>query len=103
MGTGRSRRRRLLSAVGVVLIEALPLWVRGYRFGGNVVVRCRRGHLFTTIWIPGLSVKSLRLGWWRVQRCPVGAHWSIVTPVSRATLTEQETIGAAEHRDVRLP
>ena len=29
--------------------------------GRNVVVRCRQGHLFTTIWIPGGSLKALRL------------------------------------------
>ena len=103
MKSGRSRRRRSLTAVAVILVEALPLWARGYGLGGNVVVRCRRGHLFTTIWVPGVSVKSVRLGWWRLQRCPVGAHWSIVTPVSRATLTEQERISAGDHKDVRLP
>jgi hypothetical protein len=26
-------------------------------------VRCRRGHLFTAIWIPGISFKAVRLGW----------------------------------------
>jgi hypothetical protein len=103
MKVKRSRRRRSLTTAAVVLVEALPLWLRGYRLGGNVVVRCRRGHLFTTIWIPGVSVKSVRLGWWRLQRCPVGGHWSIVTPVDRATLTEPERIGAGRRKDVRLP
>lgn len=103
MTSGRSRRRRFLTTVSVILIEAVPLWTRGYGLGGNVVVRCRRGHLFTTIWIPGVSVKAVRLGWWRLQRCPFGAHWSIVTPVSRAALTEQERASAGERKDVRLP
>ena len=89
---------------GVLLVEVLPLWRRGYGFGGNVVVRCRRGgHLFTTIWIPGMSVKSVRLGPWRLQRCPVGPHWSIVTPVSRAALSESEYRRARDRKDVRLP
>jgi len=79
------------------------LKLRGYRIAGNVVVRCREGHLFTTIWVPGASLKSIRLGWWRVQRCPVGKHWSIVTPVRRSDLTEEELRAASETRDIRIP
>lgn len=76
---------------------------RGYRMGRNVVVRCRQGHLYTTIWLPGGSLKSVRFGFWRFQRCPVGRHWSIVTPVREADLTEKETRTAREHRDIRIP
>ena len=79
------------------------LKVRGYAPAGNVVVRCRQGHLFTTIWIPGASVKAARLGWWRFQRCPVGRHWSLVTPVKESNLTEDEKRLAGEHKDVRIP
>jgi hypothetical protein len=68
-----------------------------------VIVRCRDGHLFTTIWIPAASVKSLRLGPWRVQRCPVGNHWSLVTPVKRSELSDEELAFAAQHRDARVP
>ena len=77
--------------------------MRGYGPAGNVVVRCRQGHLFTTIWIPGASVKAARLGWWRFQRCPVGRHWSLVTPVKRSVLTEEEQRSADENRDIRIP
>jgi hypothetical protein len=76
---------------------------RGYGFGGNTVVRCRSGHLSTTIWIPGASLKSVRLGWWRFQRCPVGGHWTLVTPVRDADLSDEDRETAAEHRDVRIP
>jgi len=76
---------------------------RGYVLGTNTVVRCRNGHLFTTIWIPGVSLKSLRLGWWRYQKCPVGNHWTFVTPVRASELTEEELRRAADHRDVRIP
>ena len=55
----RKRARRIL-AVAVVL-EAGGLWLRTGRLGGNVVVRCRDGHLFTTLWLPAVSVKALRL------------------------------------------
>ena len=96
------RRRRLLIIVGL-LVEPIALWLRGYPLGGQVVVRCREGHLFTTLWIPGASVKSLRLGWWRFQRCPVGHHWSLVRPLRDSALTEDERREAAEQRDIRLP
>ena len=77
--------------------------LRGYPLGGKLVVRCREGHLFTTIWIPGASFKSLRFGWWRFQRCPVGKHWSIVTPVKESELTEDERRTANEHKDATVP
>ena len=93
--------RRLIGAV--VLLEVAALWLRTGRLGGNVAVRCRQGHVFTTIWIPALSVKSLRLGWWRVQYCPVGRHWSIVTPVRESDLSEQDRLSASENTDIRLP
>jgi hypothetical protein len=96
-------RRSLMIAGAFVLLEAAALKLRGDRLAGNVVVRCRAGHLFTTIWIPGGSLKSLRFGWWRFQRCPVGRHWSIVTPVKTVDLTEEERRIAAETRDVRIP
>jgi hypothetical protein len=100
----RSRAKRLLGAV--LALDAFVTAVarrRGYKVGGNAIVRCRRGHLFTTIWIPGASLKSVRLGWYRLQRCPVGRHWSLVQPVREADLTDEERHGAAEHRDLRIP
>jgi hypothetical protein len=83
--------------------EAAELYARGYGIGGNVVVRCRAGHLFTTIWLAGGSLKAVRLGLWRVQWCPAGHHWSLVTPVDRSTLTDAERDTAASRRDVRIP
>jgi hypothetical protein len=97
------RRRRLLVIVAVSLLEPVAMWLHGYPIGGNLVVRCRRGHLFTTIWLPGASLKSVRFGWWRLQRCPVGKHWSIVTPVKKSELTENAKRIASEHKDIRLP
>jgi hypothetical protein len=99
---GARLRRPLIVAVSV-LSEAIPLWLRGYRIGGNVVVRCRDGHLFTTLWIPGASLKALRFSGWRLQRCPVGHHWSIVTPVRRSDLSKQQERSASKRRDVRIP
>jgi hypothetical protein len=95
--------RRPGVVVAAVLVEAIATWLRAHRLGGNLVVRCREGHLFTTIWIPGASLKSVRLGWWRLQRCPVGAHWSIVTPVREADLTRAQRRSARANEDVRVP
>jgi len=99
----KSRGKKLLAIEAGIAGEALALRVRGYPMGADVIVRCRRGHLFSTIWIPGVSVKSLRLIWWRVQRCPVGPHWTVVTPVRPGDLSEDEQRTAHERKDVRLP
>jgi hypothetical protein len=100
----RGRRRRLAVAGAVVVAaEALAVKLRSGKLGGAVVVRCRRGHLFTTTWIPGVSVKSLRLGWWRFQWCPAGRHWSIVVPARASDLSEDERRTAAATRDNRIP
>jgi hypothetical protein len=99
----KPRRRRWLIISAALLLEPVAMKLRGYRIGGNLVVRCRKGHLFTTIWIPGASLKALRCGWGRLQRCPVGKHWSIVTPVKETELNENEKQAASEHKDVRLP
>jgi hypothetical protein len=84
------RRKALVAFVLLDVVATLVARARGYGIGGRTVVRCRRGHLFTTLWIPGVSVKALRLGWWRVQRCPVGRHWSVVSPVKESSLTRAE-------------
>lgn len=76
---------------------------RGFLIGASTIVRCRSGHLFTTLWIPGGSLKAIRLGWWRFQRCPIGRHFSLVTPVKIADLTSDEKQIAAQHRDNRVP
>jgi hypothetical protein len=99
----RLRKRAGVIAAFAMVVETAGLWLRTGRIGGNVVVRCRAGHLFTTLWIPAVSVKALRLGWWRVQRCPVGHHFSLVTPVNAAKLTEDERQFARAHHDLPLP
>ena len=97
------RSAPILVVVALYAVGTLVARKRGYNVGGNVVVRCRHGHLFTTIWIPGASVKALRLGWWRLQRCPVGKHWSVVAPVREADLNEEERRVAQQVHDLRLP
>jgi hypothetical protein len=96
------RHRRLLLTAGL-LAEPVAMRARGYPIGGNLIVRCRRGHLFTTLWVPSVSFKALRLGWVRFQWCPVGRHWSLVSPVKDSELTPRERRRARSHRDLRLP
>jgi hypothetical protein len=87
----------------VDIVATLVARLLGYGVGGNAIVRCRQGHLFTTIWLPAISLKSLRLGWWRFQYCPVGRHWSLVVPVREADLSADERQAAREARDIRIP
>ncbi len=96
---------RRVFAVLIVAIAAVTLAARllGYKLGGRTVVRCRQGHLFTTIWIPGVKLKALDLGLARLQRCPVGSHWTIVVPVKDADLSDEERAVARAHHDVWLP
>jgi hypothetical protein len=103
---GRRGRHKAGFAIGVgaTAIEAAVVAKRrGSLFGMDTVVRCRDGHIFTTLWIPGASLKAIRLGWWRLQRCPVGHHWSLVTPVDATSLSEEERDLAAQRHDVRVP
>lgn len=75
---------------------------RGYTLGTHQIVRCSKGHVFTTVWIPGGSLKAVRLGWARFQRCPVGRHWSLVRPVREDELSDEERRSAEQYRD-RVP
>src|ERR1700685_1045042 len=93
----------VLIIVGVIAGATLIGRRLGYNFGPNTVVRCRKGHLFTTIWIPGVKLKELDLIVARIQRCPVGKHWSLVVPVKEANLTDEERQIAREDHEKRVP
>ena len=99
--------RRVLSTVliaaGVITGGTLIARRLGYNLGVNTVVRCRQGHLFSTIWIPGVKLKELDLVVARVQRCPVGQHWSLVVPVRNTDITEEKRQFALDHHDIRIP
>ena len=77
---------------------------RGYSgMAGDTIVRCSQGHLFTTVWIVGSSVKAVRLGPKRYQRCPVCGKWRVVVPVADDELSDEDRRVAAEHHATRLP
>ena len=72
----------------VVLVKVVVSLVRGRSaITGKVVVRCGRGHVFTTTWSRLGSFTSVRLGAARFQYCPVGHHWGLVRPVNDSSLT----------------
>jgi hypothetical protein len=100
----RKRRLAVFAVIAAVYAAGTAVAVRqGYAFGRDTVVRCRRGHLFSTVWIPGASVKSLRLGFWRVQWCPVGRHVDLVRPVKDSALSDTDREFALAHHDTFLP
>jgi len=66
-------------------------------------VRCSQGHVFTTIWIPFGSLKAVRLGRTRWQRCPGGRHWATVTRLDPDTADPAQLAQAATVHDVRIP
>ncbi|MGA2471984.1 MAG: hypothetical protein ABSG39_00640 [Acidimicrobiales bacterium] len=77
---------------------------RGYSgMGGDTIARCSQGHLFMTLWIPGASLKAVRLGFKRYQLCPVCGKWRIVEPVPDSELTDEDRLLATQHHDTRLP
>jgi hypothetical protein len=93
---------------GIVVVIAAAGSRAGQRhgyagMGGETVVRCSKGHLFTTVWIPGTSFKAVRLGYKRYQRCPVCGRWRMVEPVADADLSDEDRSVAAEHHTGRLP
>ena len=66
---------QILQVLLIVLV-VVALWVVASRFirvtrlsqrNGRVVVRCRDGHVFTTVWVPFMSIKAIRLGLVRFQ------------------------------------
>jgi hypothetical protein len=89
----------LIALLVVRLLARLRHGFEGYRFGTDVVVRCRDGHLFTTVWLPLMSFKSIRLGLLRSQYCPVGGHWTLVRLMKDSDLTDAERLIAAQVHD----
>lgn len=88
----------LLVVVGIVVVALnVVMRRRGYHIPGKTVVRCSKGHLFTTTWVEGGSLHAVRLGpTKRYQRCPACGRWAVVRPVKDADLTDEERRQAAE-------
>jgi hypothetical protein len=79
-------------------------WFAPWAFAGPVlIVRCMRGALFETVWIPLVSFKAIRLGPLRIQRCPVHRRVEVVHPVDPATLSDAERTEAARYPAEPIP
>lgn len=87
----------------MIALETAYMRKSGYAVGMKTAVRCRAGHLFTTIWIPGASFKAVRLGSVRLQWCPVGRHFTAVRPLKVAELTEEVRDAARLQHDAPIP
>jgi hypothetical protein len=69
----------------------------------RTIVRCAQGALYSTIWVPLVSLKAVRLGNQRLQRCPVHHKWERVERVDPATLSAEERSQAESIRDIGIP
>ena len=93
----------LVTFVAIVVRVSRMSRTQGYRYGRDVIVRCRDGHLFMTTWIPMMSFKAIRLGLVRMQYCPVGDHFTAVRLMRDEDLTSAERLEASRHRDNSIP
>jgi len=95
----------LIVGLAVAVVVMLVLALTGKSRGGRLdrVARCGRGHLFSSTVIPGASLKAVRLGSARLQRCPVGHHWGLVRWVDESTLTAEQLAAARSVHDVHIP
>lgn len=91
----------VIVGLAAFVVGAVIAHRQGYKKLGEVVVRCRRGHFFTTEWAARGAMRGLDLGWARIQRCPVGGHLTVVVPVDDSDLTAEQKKQAREHRDDR--
>jgi hypothetical protein len=96
--------------IPLILVALIIIWLFNYSQNSdqplnskNMIVRCQEGHLFTTVWIPFVSFKAVRLGAVRFQYCPIGQHWSLVQPVDVSSLSDEERHRALNHRDSDIP
>ncbi len=67
------------------------------------IVECEQGGLFSTIWVPFVSLKAVRLGSKRLQRCPIHKKWEKVHRVETSTLSADALANARVVTDSRIP
>ena len=89
-----------LTLVGFVALSEVLRRRRPQQF--EPVVRCSRGHLYRSIWVPGGSLKAVRWFDRRFQWCPVGHHFSWTRRVDAGQLTAEELAAAAAVHDLRI-
>jgi len=67
------------------------------------IVQCSQGHYFSTIWMPFGSLKAIRLGDRRIQKCPLCHRFRSVVQVEPDQLTEEELTAAKNLKDSKIP
>lgn len=67
------------------------------------IVECSSGAYYSTIWVPLVSFKALRLGNTRVQPCPIHHKWEKTWLVAPDTLEPEVLAKARATRDSRIP
>ncbi len=67
------------------------------------IVRCDSGALYSTIWVPMASLKAVRLGNTRLQRCPVHHRWERARLVDPSSLSADERRAAESVQDIGIP
>ena len=78
-----------------------PGWVAWT--GPVSVVRCSRGAVFQSTWVPLLSVTAIRLGPLRIQWCPVHQRVELVRRIDPRTMTPAERAQAARYPARPIP
>lgn len=69
----------------------------------EVIVRCSGGGYYRTRWIPLVSFKSIRLGAYRYQKCPVHGRWETVGIVDDEDLSPEIISEADRYPASRIP
>lgn len=100
----RAWRRVIVAAVALAVASVVATRRRGRTdLEGRTLVRCRSSHLFRTTWGPGPSLASMRRGRGRVQYCPVGRHWTLVSVVKDEGVLDHHVRRSVVPRDLAAP
>jgi hypothetical protein len=66
------------------------------------IVRCSQGAYYESLWVPLISFKSIRLGSYRLQKCPVHGKWELATIVPEDEISEKVRKEASKYPAKRL-
>ncbi len=89
----------VVAAFLAFVVGAVVAHRKGFKQDGEVAARCSQGHLFMTVWVDRWTWKRLDVGFLKIQRCPVGDHWSVVRPLEMSSLTADEKKLAKQTHD----
>lgn len=67
-----------------------------------VPVICSEGHVYGSVWVPLASLKAIRLGNRRLQRCPICGRFRMTRRVPPEEQTPEVLAAAEQRHDTRL-